>query len=251
MKNILLTNDDGVDAPGLQALRGVLNKDSDIRVFIVAPVGQRSASSHNINIHSPIKLMHLDENVYSIDGSPADCVRIGLNYIKEKIDLVVSGINLGENMGVDIFYSGTVAAAREAVINGLPGIASSHITSNDSYIDFSYAAAITHGIVKRVLEKPIPEGVLLNVNVPNLSNTKIKGTKYTKLGKRVYYDRLEHDGKTKDNRSFFIRGENPSYKSLDGSDFNAIKDGYISVTPLMLDATDYKALDKLERQMPF
>lgn len=234
---ILLSNDDGYQSKGIQELKKSLS--SIAKVYLVAPDRERSAVSHKITLTQPIRITRLDETSFITDASPADCVKAAfLNIVPEKIDLVVSGINYGPNMGIDVFYSGTVAVAREGVMKGVPGIAFS-LNSFHKNLDFVEAAARAPEIVQRFFPLMQPHS-LLNVNFPE--NGPYRGIKTTRLGFRVYKEKLVEQKDPMGMPYYWIGGELPSHEPRKGSDFEAVYDGYVSVTPLTLDITDYRAL---------
>ena len=239
--NILLTNDDGIKHPGILHLKKELEKEH--RVIVLAPQSQRSAFSHNISIHNSIRIHKLDEDIYETDGTPADCVKFGvIGFLKEKIDFVASGINLGPNMGIDVFYSGTVAAAREGLINKIPSAAFSlNVWKKEP--NFAAAAKEAVKIIDILTSKYYKNNEMYNVNFPNTDT--FKGIKVTKLGKRVYNEVLiqRQDPIGKD--YYWLGGEFPGYKNEEGTDFNAVENGYVSITPLSLDLTYNKVYDEI------
>lgn len=237
---ILLSNDDGYSSYGLQELKKALSAFA--RVYVVAPDRERSAVSHKITLTQPIRITELEKDVFMTDASPADCVKLAfLGIVKEKIDLVVSGINYGPNMGIDVFYSGTVAVAREGVMKGVPGIAFS-LNSFDRTGDFSYAANCAAQIVQQVYPEMTPYS-LYNVNFPK--DAPYKGVRLTRLGFRVYKEELIELKDPMGKPYYWIGGDMPSHNPRKGSDFEAVYDNYTSVTPLNLDITDYKSLSEL------
>jgi len=250
MKTILLTNDDGINADGLQILREVLSNLPDIRLIIVAPEGQRSATGHNMSLYNPVKVYVHDNDIYSIDGSPADCVKAGIGFTNGNIDLIISGINHGPNLGADIFYSGTVAAAREGAINNIQSIAVS-FNKFKGDIDFGYAASITTKVVQRMLEQTFKEGVFLNLNFPDLNPEDVKGFRYTKLGRRIYNEKTDIRTSPYGQKYFWLNCEEITFKSIMGSDLNAVDEGYISLTPLSLDSTSYASLELMNKNDVF
>jgi len=247
MPYILVTNDDGVEAPGLLALKKALEEVGEVAVF--APDHNWSAAGHPKTMHKPLRVNEVrladGSPAYTSNGAPSDCVAMAiLGILPRRPDLVVSGINLGGNMGHDITYSGTVAAAMEAVISGIPAIAVSVDTFSPD-VDFSVAARFAAEIARYVLEKGLPPYTLLNVNVPALPPEEIKGVQLTRLGRRLYKDILV---KRKDPRGkdyYWIGGGPPEDVIEEGTDVGAVANGYISVTPLHLDMTDYSLLEQL------
>ena len=246
MKRILLTNDDGIEAPGLLALLHVLKSVAQVTVF--APDHDWSAAGHAKTMHKPIRISpysfgcahdrSLGDGIeaYTTTGTPSDCVELALMGIPSKRpELVVSGINQGANLGSDLTYSGTVAAAMEAVILGLPAIA----VSLDSYesCDFSFAAEMTTHIVCKVQEHGLPSGILLNVNIPCRAREDVSGVLVTRLGRRVYHDSLLERKDPRGRPYYWINSKPPGGYLDQGTDIWAIANGYVSVTPVRLDMT--------------
>lgn len=231
---ILLTNDDGIDAPGIAALENAFRSESDWEVIVVAPDGQRSASGHAMNMFNPLRLTRTEADRHAIDGTPADCVKVGYHHFCPEVALVVSGINSGPNMSVDTFYSGTVAAAREAAINGIPGIA----VSMNNWMgggDYRAAARIAALYARWVLQHGLKKGVYLNINVPDCPVGEMGGVRVTTLGKRVYNETMEVRKNPYGQTYFWLGCGDLGYDPVPGSDLDAVAEGYISVTPLGLD----------------
>lgn len=245
---ILLSNDDGYSSLGIQALRKSLSTIA--KVYVVAPDKEQSAVSHKITFNEPIRIKQIDDTTFTTDASPADCVKAAfLHLVPEKIDLVVSGINHGPNMGTDVFYSGTVAAAREGAIKGVPGIAFS-LNSFQKNLDFLPAALWASKIVSQFYELLLPKHVL-NVNFPFFENKKDQdflGVKITKLGKRVYQEKIIQQEDPMGNPYYWLGGDLPIHSPCQGGDFDAVEQGFVSATPLSLDMTDYKTLDFLQQE---
>lgn len=246
-KTILLTNDDGIDSEGINTLYEILKKDDKFELSVVAPDRERSAVGHAITVFRPISVRKVYKKGsffgYAVDGTPADCVKIAFKSIMKKApDLLISGINRGANLGENIIYSGTVSAATEGTAYGICSIA----VSIDNLIDpdYNYAADFTRKIAGKIMESGgLPGGTLLNINVPDVPREKIKGVKVT----------MQSDAKFKDN---FIKRVDPrgrDYYWMDGEfigevkdnnfDYDAVKNNYISITPIHYDMTDYKRLD--------
>ena len=239
---LLVTNDDGVRAPGIAALEKSLKGIG--RVVVVAPDGPQSASSHSVTLHRPLRINHLTPNCYSVDGTPADCVMLGINKILDRRpDIVVSGINHGANVGEDVHYSGTVSAAFEGCILGIPSIAIS-LCTHDEHCDFSAAASFAARISRALLREGLPRGVMLNVNVPAEAR---KGNRFllTRQGKRDYGSVIEEKIDPRGRKYYWIGGKEVAYLKEPGSDCNAILEGMISVTPLNVDLTDGAVLASL------
>jgi 5'-nucleotidase len=215
-------------------------------VFIVAPDREQSAASHALSLHRPLRVEEISETIYSVDGTPTDCVNLAVNGLlkDKKPDLVVSGINKGENLGDDITYSGTVSATMEGTLLGIPSIAVSLATKNNFYFETaSYYALL---ITKYVLRKGLPEGTLLNVNIPNLPKEKVKGIKVTRQGKRVYGEAIVENIDPRGRKYYWIGGNELGFLDIENSDIIAVNNGYVSVTPIKLDLTDYAFLDRLQ-----
>ena len=249
--HILVTNDDGVQAPGLLALAQAMRALGQVTIF--APDHNWSASGHVKTLDRPLRVREVrladGSAAYSSDGAPSDCVALPLmGFIAEKIDVVVAGINPNANIGHDVTYSGTVTAAMEAVITGgVPGIAISLDApeNHSGALDFTTAARVARQIVEKVMAESIPEGVLLNVNVPYLPEDQLKGLMVTRQGLRVYRDALDRRVDPRGRPYYWIGGEAPTGVLEEGTDFGALKAGYVSITPLQLDLTAREALEKM------
>ena len=250
--HILVTNDDGVQAPGLLALAQAMRQLG--KVTVCAPDRNWSASGHVKTLERPIRVtatMLADgTSAFMSDGAPSDCVALPLLGFVEKVDLVVSGINPFSNIGHDVTYSGTVTAAMEAVISGVPGIAFS-LASQDrpanTTADYGHAGEIAGLVVKKIIEEGMPEGVVLNVNIPYLSVENIAGLAITRQGLRVYRDALDKRIDPRGRPYYWIGGEEPTGVNEEGTDVGALARGYVSLTPLQLDLTNYKAIDVLKK----
>lgn len=245
--NILVTNDDGVNAPGLLALTQAMSKLG--QVHVLAPDRNWSGGGHVKTINRPLRVREVvladGTTAYTSDGAPSDCVALALlGYLKEKIDLVVSGINPMPNIGHDVTYSGTVTAAMEAVIWDTPAIAFS-LNSSENHLglqDYGPAAHLASLIAQTTIKNPLPAGILLNVNIPFLPLTSIRGIQVTRQGLRVYRDRLDERIDPRGNPYYWIAGDAPTGVAEAGTDFGALEDGYVSVTPLQLDLTAYHTM---------
>lgn len=241
--NILVTNDDGIHSEGLIALEEAMSKLGT--VYVVAPDRERSAAGHSLTLHHPLRLEEISLNRYSLDGTPTDCVNLAVNGLLDvRPDIVVSGINKGANLGDDITYSGTVAAAMEGTLLNIPSIA----VSLDSRSDFNFDAAADSAakIVKIVMLNGMPVDTLININVPNLPGNELKGWKVTRQGKRIYGDAVIEKTDPRGRKYFWIGGDNLGFEHRDDSDFEAISKGFISITPLHLDLTNHRAVDELK-----
>lgn len=240
--NVLITNDDGVRAPVLQALRQALAPLG--RVVIVAPDRDQSATSHALTLHRPFRIQQHEPDVYSVDGTPTDCVITSFyGLLDRRPDLVISGINLGPNMGEDVFYSGTVAAAIEGSLQGTPAIAASW--AGKLAPDWTEPAGFLARLVGRLLERGLPRRHLLNVNFPARPWADVPGVRVTRLGSRIYHDTLVKKVDPRGRDYYWIGGEDPEWESIVGTDFHAVNQGWISVTPMRLDLTADGALAEL------
>ena len=250
--HILVTNDDGVQAPGLLALAQEMRKLGKVTVF--APDKNWSASGHVKTMERPLRVWETTladgTPAFTSDGAPSDCVAIPLlGFVQEDIDLVVSGINPNANIGHDITYSGTVTAAMEAVIAGVKGVAFSLNSpiGHKGPLDYPSAAVIARNVTHRVMVQGMPDDVVLNVNIPYLKEEELAGYMITRQGLRVYRDELDARIDPRGKPYFWIGGEAPTGVFEDGTDFGALEDGYVSITPLHLDLTHYKAMDELRK----
>jgi 5'-nucleotidase len=233
---ILLTNDDGMASPALAQLRRVLAPFG--RVVTIAPDRNQSASSQSLTLHRPLRIHEVAEDTYSVDGTPTDCVLVAFHgELGERPDLVVSGINHGPNMGEDVFYSGTVAAAIEGVLQGVPGVAASLVTRQST--DFREAADVVGNLLRQVLERGLQRRLLLNINLPFVPAADLKGVRVTRLGTRQYADTLVRKVDPRGRDYFWIGGEDPVWRPDEGTDFHSVDAGYVSVTPLHLELTDH------------
>lgn len=242
MTRILLTNDDGIHSDGLIQLEEALKEIGD--VYVVAPASEMSGASHSLTLARPLRIRQLDARHWAVDGTPTDCVTLALNKIlpdDEHPDICVSGINHGGNLGDDATYSGTVAGALEATILGVPGLALS-LVARDNF-DFHEAAAFAVMAARKVLSEGLPDGTLLNINLPP---GEIKGVKVTRQGiknaRPVITEHIDPRGKP----YFWIGEEYFNTNSAEGTDYHAVEMGYVSVTPIRSDMTDHQALTAIE-----
>jgi len=235
---ILISNDDGYQAEGIKTLTQYLSQDHE--VIVVAPNENKSAASSSLTLHKPLQPIKVDDNIYSIDATPSDCVHLALcGFLTEKIDLVVTGINFGPNLGDDVIYSGTVAGAIEGRFLGLPSIAISLASWGGN--NFKTAGKIAQKVVNIIHTSQLSHDTVLNVNVPDVPYENIQGFQTTRLGKRHM---SEESIKDKDDSSLYWIGENG--KEADngvGTDFHAIANNYVSITPLQIDLTKYNEID--------
>ncbi|MCD5411493.1 5'/3'-nucleotidase SurE [Thermodesulfovibrionales bacterium] len=239
---ILVTNDDGVHSPGIIALFEDMKKVGN--AYIVAPDRERSAVSHALTLHRPLKADELRENVFSVNGTPTDCVVLAIHRIlSKKPDIVVSGINMGANLGDDITYSGTVSAAIEGTILNVPSFAIS--LAGDKPFHYETAAAFATEIAKYILSRSLPYDTLLNVNVPDMAKNEIKGIKITKQGKRIYDNAIRDIYSPRGDKYYWIGGGELYWERGEDMDSHAVQNSYVSVTPIHLDMTNYEALSDL------
>lgn len=238
---ILLTNDDGVHAPGLAHAREALDQVGD--VWVVAPDREQSGTSHSLTLYRPLRMHKLGERLVSVDGTPTDCVLVAVNsLLPRRPDLVVSGINAGANLGEDVSYSGTVAAAMEGTVLLIPSIAVS--LAIDEAHAYPTAAHYVGTVARAIVERGLPVGTLLNMNVPDRPREGITGIRVTRLTTRVYRDVVVEKIDPRGRPYYWIGGE-PEWQKGEGTDWEAIHEGAVSLTPLHLDMTDYRALEML------
>lgn len=240
---ILISNDDGVNAPGIVTLAAELSKIAETKVM--APDRNRSGASNSLSIVVPVRAQAISNGFISVTGTPTDCVHLALTgYFDEPFDMVVSGINAGENMGDDILYSGTVAAATEGRALGLPSLAIS-LASKDIPHHYNTAAAITRQIIERLKKAPLPAGTILNINVPDIELCDIQGFEVTRLGTRHAAQAVV---KTLDPRglpAYWMGAAGAEADSGPGTDFHAIRSNKVSITPLQIDMTNYPAFERI------
>lgn len=244
--HILVTNDDGVNSPGLLALKQALEAVGQVTVF--APDRNWSAAGHSKTMHKPLRIHRVTladgSPAYSTNGAPSDCVGLALlGAIPQPPDLVVSGINQGGNLGHDITYSGTVAGAMEAVVGGVPAIAVS--LDAREWADFAAVTAAVARLARLILANGLPPNLLFNVNAPPIPSAQVKGIVVTRLGQRVYRDVLVERADPKGQPYYWIGGEPPSGVVENGTDIGAVANGYISITPLSMDMTAHSFMDTL------
>lgn len=240
--SILLSNDDGISSDGLAALHEALAALDE--VWVVAPDRDQSAVSHSLTLYRPLRIEPMGPRSYAVDGTPTDCVNLAINGIlQERPCLMVSGINRGANLGDDITYSGTVSAAMEATLLGVPAVAVS--VAGRGPFDYAAATAFIKRLVKLVLRQGLPADTLLNVNVPDLPVHDIRGYALTRQGKRRYSDAIVEKVDPRGKKYYWIGGGEADFVAAEGTDFAAIQAGLISVTPLHLDLTNYTSLRDL------
>lgn len=247
---ILLSNDDGIHAEGLRVMYRFLKPVA--QVWVVAPLEEKSTTGHSLTLHKPLRMLKMDEFFYGVSGSPADCVSLGVREVmkRKKPDLVISGINRGGNLGQDIYYSGTVSAAREACTMGIPAIAVSlaidfKMGKSENQLHYATAARVVVQELKKLQSHPIPDHTLLNINVPDLPYSRLKGVLPARQGFRHYSGsilrRTDHRGKD----YYWIGGQYIGFRREKHADCDVVDRGYASITPMKLDATDYDFLSIL------
>lgn len=240
MAVILLSNDDGIEAEGLKTLKEAV--DNIGRTVIFAPDRERSASSHSLTIHRVLRVRKISEDIYSTDGTPTDCILYSVKGIlKENPDIVLAGINQGANLGNDVSYSGTVAIAMEGTLLGIPSIAFSQVRYKKSF-DKKFARKVVRMITQHVLKEKLPQGIFINVNLPPEPNGKLK---ITKLGNRIYRDAVIKEEERGEETIYSLGGYSPTWLPEEGTDFNAIEEGFVSVTPIHMEYTDFEVMKSL------
>lgn len=240
---IMVTNDDGIAAPGIKALADALTQLGTVTV--VAPDRERSAAGHSLTLHSPLRVFELREGWYAVDGTPTDCVNMGIHsLLPQPPDLVVSGINHGGNMGDDVTYSGTVAAAMEANLMGIPALAVSLATYGPS-THFTDAAQVALQVARQITMHGLPADTFLNLNIPNLPFNEIRPTVVTRQGKRSFVGKIIDKTDPRGRKYYWIGSEEPSFQDDEGTDFHAVGNGHASLTPLHLDLTNHRSLATL------
>jgi 5'-nucleotidase len=245
---ILISNDDGIHAPGINALAEEIKKIGDI--VIVAPDKQQSAVGHAITMNSPLRVQKVDKQGtffgYAVDGTPADAVKLAVrSLLPHPPDLVISGINHGSNTAISVIYSGTVSAATEGTILGIPSFAISLTTYDEA--DFSYAAAFARKLSLKIIEQGLPKGTLLNVNVPPVAASEIKGIVITKQGKSVWNDEFESRRDPNDREYFWLKGDLLELDHDDDIDQRAVLNNKVSITPIHYDLTDYATFEAMKK----
>jgi len=241
---ILISNDDGVHARGIKVLRKALEEIADVTV--VAPDRERSGASHSLTMDVPLRTHQIRDNIIGVDGTPTDCVLLALKVLfSEPPDLVISGINRGANMGDDVTYSGTIAAAMEATLMGVPAMAVSLCRCESGAYDYEASAEVARDVALMVLERGLPEGTLLNVNVPNVPREELTGVEVARQGKQVYEEAVVEKQDPRGRTYYWIGGQLTSWEPEPDTDYAAVSQGRVSITPIHLDLTDYRAMDVL------
>ena len=244
---ILVSNDDGYDASGIQALSGAMKDIGE--VVVVAPLENRSGASSSLSLNRSIRVDQAEERIFAVDGTPSDCVHLALtgSFMPWRPDIVVSGINNGENMGDDTVYSGTVAAALEAAQFGVQGVAVSMAAKPAKH--YETGAEVARRVVRRYMRRPLSECLLLNVNVPDVPVDRLKGLRCARLGRRHFSEPAREVAGSADAKTFHYEyGEAGDAQDAGaGTDFNAVRSMYASVTPLGIDLTNHQRLDHVHR----
>ena len=242
--HIMVTNDDGIHAPGIIALAEALRELGDVTV--VAPDRERSAAGHSLTLHSPLRVFELRPGWYAVDGTPTDCVNMGIHsLLPDKPDLVVSGINHGPNLGDDITYSGTVAAAMEANLMGIPAIAVS-LGTFERYGHFDAAARVAARVARQVLANGLPADTFLNVNIPDCPAEEMGTMLITRQGTRSFIGTIIGNTDPRGRKYYWIGSEEPAFNDEPGTDFHALNRRHVSITPLHLDLTNYESMKVLK-----
>ncbi len=249
---VLLTNDDGIFAEGIQVLGETLLNNGNIDLYIVAPDHEQSATGHSITMHRPlraeaVKFYHNDGlKGWSVNGTPSDCVKLAVEFLlPEKPDLVISGINNGANLGTDVLYSGTVSAAIEAIILGIPALAVSLTEQKNP--DFHFAADFALQLIRVVKENDLPENTLLNINIPGNRREEIAGVAVTRLGIRQYRNAFQKRVDPRGKNYYWLAGEVvDTFQEDEDTDVAAVHNSFISITPIYFDLTNFKLLEKLK-----
>ncbi len=247
---ILVSNDDGIHSEGIQALEETLKTVGE--VYTVAPDRERNAISHALTLHRPLRIDEIAPRRFAVNGTPTDCVNLAVKgFLPVRPDMVVSGINKGPNLGDDITYSGTVAAAIEGALLGIASFAVSVVGMHTDY-RFGPAAEFAASLAAYIASHGLPAKTLLNVNVPNLDRLRLKGYRFTHQGKRRYGEQIEICPNPRGKHYYWIGGDDLGFDPEEGSDCIAINEGYISVTPLQVDLTNYQALQIMrDTQLPW
>ncbi len=240
--HLLLSNDDGIYATGLAMLAKALAPFG--KITVVAPTRDRSASSNSLTLDRPIRAQVVAENWYSVDGTPTDCVHLAITgLIKDEPNIVVAGINAGANLGDDVIYSGTVAAAMEGRFLGLPAVAISVTSFQPLYLEV--AAQVIFEIISKLTTTQLPNDVIININIPNVPKEELKGIQATRLGNRHKAEPVIKSEDPRGNPIYWVGAAGPEQDAGPGTDFHAIKNGYVSVSPMHLDLTHYNAMQEV------
>lgn len=248
----LVTNDDGYLAPGIRSLTSALESLGE--VVVVAPDREQSATSHSLTLHHPLRVRETADGRYHVDGTPTDCVMLAVNAILDRRpDYVFSGINHGGNMGEDVSYSGTVSAAMEGTLLGIPSVAVSLVHADESWLE-GYTSVVRR-LARRITESPVqklfPSDTLLNVNLPDRDPRTVEGVRITTLGKRVYSDPVVTDKDPRGKTYYWIGGGEAVWEGTEEADYRAVERGFISITPVHLDMTNHRVIPDLREWESF
>jgi 5'-nucleotidase len=252
---ILISNDDGIDAPGIRALAEAVKDMGEI--YVVAPHRERSTAGHSLTLHKPLRILSLGSNFFATTGTPADCVYLGIREIvKGRPDVILSGINRGANLGTDLYYSGTVAAAREAALMNIRSYAFSLVDLSMTIpnapkedMRFSMAAQMARKVVESTIQVSFPSHSLLNVNIPNIEASKIKGMKVSRQGIRYYKDEVTKRTDPRGRDYYWIGGAYEGFEKDALSDCHAVEESYISIAPINIDCTHNQFYTTLEKSL--
>lgn len=243
---ILVSNDDGIHAPGLEILERVAKKLSN-DVWVVAPEHEQSGASHSLTLHMPVRVREVGERRFTTSGTPTDCVLLGIQQLlpkKPKVDLILSGINRGSNAADDITYSGTVAAAMEGTVLGIPSIALSQLIEDGETIHWKTGETHAPELIRRVMKAGFPKGTLVNINFPNVPTAKVKGVRLCAQGKRRVSVGMSGRKDLRGRPYYWLGGERDNTAEVPGTDVDLLHKGYITITPLTLDLTDNETLSR-------
>ena len=250
---ILVSNDDGIHANGINTLAQKLSQMHE--VYLVAPDRERSAMGHALTLHKPIRIEEVERpypvaKAFSVSGTPSDCVKLALNALLDvEIDVVVSGINHGPNLGSDVLYSGTVSAALEGAIHGLPSIAVSLVNGSEKHANFSHGAEFIYNFLPKAMESGFPSKSILNINIPAVSLHHMAGIKITELGTRMYTDSYERRVDPRGGVYYWLAGEVIDTTESEASDVEAIRNNMVSISPVHFNLTNFKAIEEVKRKL--
>lgn len=240
----MVTNDDGINSEGLITLADTLKSIAD--VWVVAPEREMSAVSHSLTLHRPLRVKEVSKNCYCVDGTPTDCVHLGVHCIlSSRPNLVISGVNKGGNLGCDIAYSGTVSAAMEGTVLGIPSFAISLVAKED--FEFQTAASFALRLATYILKNGLPKGTLLNVNIPNAKKEEIRQYRITRQGKRIHGSSIVEKTDPRGEKYYWFADNNLGFEEMRDSDSQAIEQNCISITPLLLDMTDHASIEDIDK----
>lgn len=252
---ILISNDDGFDSPGIQLLAKAVEDLGE--VYIVAPHRERSTAGHSLTLHKPLRIMEHGPRFFSTSGTPADCIYLGIHYIlKNKPDLILSGINRGANLGTDVFYSGTVAAAREGALMNIKSYAFSMVSmhrlgvTDQAEFDFKMGSQIAKDVLVKTLNVNFPSHTLLNVNIPNIKREEVRGIEIARQGFRHYQAEVTQGMDPRGKKYFWVGGPYRGFEKSEESDCHAVQEKFVSVTPLTIDCTHNNFYATLKQAFP-